>query len=108
MGVLCRAGPASNGSPPCRITDTGGGHGFWQARPSHGCPGGRFVSDCLWAGSPALIGVFVDVAVVAREIASGVDLQYARAEQGRRRADLLLEGGLWLDPREAVGRRPLT
>lgn len=47
---------------------------------SQSCPGNRFVRDCLWAGKPALISVFIDIAMVTCKIAPAVNLQYDLAE----------------------------
>ena len=47
---------------------------------SQSCPGNRIVRDCLWAGTPALISVFIDIAMVTCKITSAVNLQYDLAE----------------------------
>lgn len=42
------------------------------------CPENDFIRDCLRAGSPALISMFVDIAMVASQNALAVNLLAAR------------------------------
>lgn len=56
------------------------GLGLGVLGQSQSCPGNRFVGDCLCTGSPALIGVFVDIAMVTCKITSAVNLQCDLAE----------------------------
>jgi hypothetical protein len=69
---------------------------------SQSCPGNGLVRDCLGAGTPALISVFVDVAVVTGEIAPAVDLQDDLAEwdQGSSHSASLERG---VERRDALG-----